>query len=71
MYLISPMAEDNFFSLQGQVAVVTGGGQGIGEGIAVRLCEAGARIAILDTNRAAAEEVAGRLKGLGLNCDVS
>jgi len=65
------MANENFFSLQGQVAVVTGAGQGIGEGIAARLGQAGARIAILDTNRAAAEEVAGRLKGVGLLCDVS
>ncbi|MGA3325720.1 MAG: SDR family NAD(P)-dependent oxidoreductase [Terriglobia bacterium] len=65
------MANENFFSLQGQVAVVTGAGQGIGEGIAARLGQAGARVAVLDTNRAAAEEVAGRLKGVGLLCDVS
>jgi len=65
------MANENFFSLQGQVAVVTGAGQGIGEGIATRLSEAGARVAILDINRVAAEEVGGRLKGLGLLCDVS
>ena len=65
------MANDRFFSLEGQVAVVTGAGQGIGEGIAVRLAEAGARVAILDVNRGAAESVAGRLKGVGLMCDVS
>jgi len=65
------MANEPFFSLQEQVAVVTGAGQGIGEGIAARLAEAGARVAILDVNRAAAEEVAGRLKGVGLHCDVS
>ena len=69
--MLSSMANENFFSLQGQVAVVTGAGQGIGEGIAARLAEAGARLAILDTNRAAAEEVALRLKGVGLLCDVS
>jgi len=65
------MNNENFFSLQGQVAVVTGGGQGIGEGIATRLGQAGARVAILDTNRVAAEVVARRLKGVGLHCDVS
>jgi 3-oxoacyl-[acyl-carrier protein] reductase len=65
------MANENFFSLQGQVAIVTGGGQGIGEGIAIRLSQAGARVAILDANRAAAEEVAVHVKGVGLPCDVS
>lgn len=65
------MGNETFFSLQGQVAVVTGAGQGIGEGIATRLAAAGARVAILDTNRAAAEEVASRLRGLGWHCDVS
>lgn len=69
--MLLSMVNENFFSLQGQVAVVTGAGQGIGEGIATRLSEAGARVAILDTNRAAAEEVALRLKGVGLHCDVS
>ena len=53
------------------MAVVTGAGQGIGEGIATRLHQAGARVAILDMNRAAAQEVAARLNGLGLLCDVS
>ena len=51
--------------------MVTGAGQGIGEGIATRLSQAGARVAILDTNHAAAVEVALRLKGVGLLCDVS
>ncbi len=69
--MLLPMANETFFSLQGQVAVVTGAGQGIGEGIAARLAEAGARVAILDANGAAAEEVALRLKGVGLVCDVS
>jgi 3-oxoacyl-[acyl-carrier protein] reductase len=64
------MANETFFSLQGQVAVVTGAGQGIGEGIATRLGQAGARVAVLDMNRATAEEAALRLKGIGLHCDV-
>jgi NAD(P)-dependent dehydrogenase (short-subunit alcohol dehydrogenase family) len=65
------MTNENFFSLQGQVAVVTGAGQGIGEGIATRLSQAGARVAVLDMNRDTAEESAQRLKGIGLHCDVS
>ena len=65
------MANENFFSLQGQVAVVTGAARGIGEGIAMRLAAAGARLAVLDMNKAGAEEVAARVKGVGLFCDVS
>ncbi len=65
------MANEVFFSLAGQVAAVTGAGQGIGEGIATRLAAAGARVAILDTNGAAAAEVAGRLNGMGVHCDVT
>ena len=39
------MANDN--SMQGQVALVTGGGGGIGSGICRRLARAGARVVIL------------------------
>jgi 2-dehydro-3-deoxy-L-rhamnonate dehydrogenase (NAD+) len=39
-----------FFDLSGGVALVTGGGRGIGAGIASRLAGAGARVAIFDAN---------------------
>jgi len=51
--------------LKGKIAVVTGGGAGIGEGISLRLAEAGADIAIVDINQARAEEVADKIEKSG------
>ena len=45
-------------SLDGQAAIVTGGGQGIGRGIALALAAEGADVAVFDVNRTAADEVA-------------
>jgi 3-oxoacyl-[acyl-carrier protein] reductase len=65
------MSEEKFFSLASQTAVVTGGGQGIGEGIVKRLHSAGARVAVLDMNKCTAETVAKSVDGLAVQCDVS
>src|SRR5262249_30353525 len=65
------MSEQSFFNLSGQIAVVTGGGQGIGEGIAKRLHAAGAQVAVLDLNEENAKKVAQPLGGVGVKCDVS
>src|SRR5438309_6587605 len=62
---------DAVFSLEQKVAVVTGGGQGIGEAICRRLAAAGARIAVFDLDSAKAENVANTLGGLALAGDVS
>lgn len=47
-----------YFDLSGQVAVVTGAGQGIGEAIAARLAKAGAIVHIADRDAALAAEAA-------------
>ncbi|MDP6390194.1 MAG: SDR family NAD(P)-dependent oxidoreductase [Alphaproteobacteria bacterium] len=52
-------------------ALVTGGASGLGEGTARALAEAGAKVALLDMNLAAAEQVAGEIGGLALECDVA
>jgi 2-dehydro-3-deoxy-L-rhamnonate dehydrogenase (NAD+) len=59
-----------FFGLHGQVALVTGGGRGIGAGIARRLKAAGARIAVFDRDQTSAKAVASELGGLALAGDV-
>lgn len=65
------MSRNAFFSLEGQVAVVTGGAQGIGEGIVRRLHSAGARVAVLDTQEAQARPVAEAAGGIAVQCDIS
>jgi len=57
--------------LQGQVALVTGGGRGIGAGIARELAAAGARVAVAARTRGQVEEVAGEIDGLALDVDVT
>lgn len=51
--------------LEGQVAVVTGGGRGIGQAIAQALADGGARVAVVDVDEAGAMDVAGELPGAG------
>ncbi len=53
------------FRLEGQVAVVTGGGRGIGEGIAIGLAEAGADVVLAARRTAEIEAVAEKVRALG------
>jgi NAD(P)-dependent dehydrogenase (short-subunit alcohol dehydrogenase family) len=51
--------------LSQRVAIVTGGGRGIGRGIVLRMAEAGADIAIADVDVRSAEETANEVASLG------
>ena len=65
----------NRFALDGQVAVVTGGGRGIGEGLALGLAEAGADVVVAARRTEEVEAVAEKVRALGrralgVTCDV-
>lgn len=55
----------NLFSVEGKVAVVTGGSRGIGEMIARGLVENGVRVYVASRKREACEQVASELSKLG------
>ena len=55
------------FCLDGRVALVTGGGQGIGQAYAHALGEAGAAVAVVDISAEHAEAVVAELSGKGVD----
>lgn len=62
-------------SLQGQVVIVTGAGQGIGRGVAMAYAELGASVVVAEVNEAAGSKVAKEINSSGgtslfVPCDV-
>ncbi|MFC4768996.1 SDR family oxidoreductase [Effusibacillus consociatus] len=70
------MLIQDLFNLKGKAAIVTGGGRGLGEQIAIGLAEAGANVVVCSRKKEACDEVAERIqesgrKSLSLACDVT
>ena len=61
------------FALAGKTSIVTGAGGGIGQAICLTFARAGAKVACLDIDLAAAEKTAAacHFEALALRCDVS
>ncbi|MFD7896960.1 SDR family NAD(P)-dependent oxidoreductase [Streptomyces sp. NPDC059743] len=57
--------------LANRAAIVTGAGQGVGEGIARALAAEGAHVVVADINPERADAVAAEINGLAVHCDVT
>lgn len=62
--------------IKDKIAIVTGGGNGIGRAIALRLAAEGAKVAVADLKKDAAQKIVEEIKGLGsdalaIGCDAT
>ena len=57
--------------LEGKIAIITGGGSGIGEAISKRFASEGAEVIILDIDEKLARKVADHINGKYFQCDIS
>jgi NAD(P)-dependent dehydrogenase (short-subunit alcohol dehydrogenase family) len=57
----------DLFRLDGEVAIVTGGAQGLGEQMCIGLAEAGASVVVADLNLEKAQKVAEHIRTLGVS----
>src|SRR5438093_3366535 len=55
----------------GHAAIVTGAASGLGAATAHQLVAAGAKVALLDINIESTRELAGKIGGLAIRCDVT
>src|SRR6185503_16638512 len=57
--------------LEGKLALVTGGGRGIGAAVARALAGAGARVVVCGRKRADLDALAGEISGEAIACDLA
>ena len=58
-------------NIEGQGAIVTGGGSGLGAQTARALAKRGAKVSVFDINGDAANAVAAEIGGVGVRCDIT